>query len=41
MIMGYVIVEYKEQSFEENPEMITWVQLFLIRLLNEMPNREI
>jgi len=36
--MASIDIEYKGMSFEENPGLITWVQLFLIkelRLLNE------
>ena len=31
--MAYVELEYKEDSFEENPYLVTWIQLFLIKLL--------
>lgn len=33
--MAYVSIKYKNFSFEENPGFITWLQLFLLRLLAE------
>ena len=36
--MAEVDIEYKGKSFEENPQVITWIQLFLIRFLKESAN---
>ncbi len=37
--MAEVDIEYKENSFEENPQIITWIQLFLVRLLKSYEPR--
>jgi len=37
--MADVDIEYEGISFEENPQIITWVQLFFLQLLNFIPNK--
>ena len=37
--MAYVSVKYKQLSFEENPGLITWIQLFLIRYIDSIEDR--
>lgn len=38
--MAYVDLEYKGNSFEENPHLITWVQLFVIKRLRPFAQQE-
>ena len=37
--MAYVSVKYRQLSFEENPGLITWIQLFLIRYIDSIEDR--
>jgi len=37
--MAYVNITYQKHSFEENPGLITWVQLFLIKFIQTIENR--
>lgn len=37
--MAYVTIKYKQFSFEENPGLITWVQLFLIKYIDSIEER--
>lgn len=37
--MAYVSVKYKQLSLEENPGLITWIQLFLIRYIDSIEDR--
>jgi hypothetical protein len=39
--MAYVSVKIKQFSFEENPGLITWVQLFLIKYINSIEDRPV
>ena len=38
--MAYVELEYKGLSFEENPYLITWVQMYLVKLLKSEEGSE-
>jgi hypothetical protein len=33
--MAYVDIKYKKHSFEENPGLVTWVQLYVLKYLRE------
>lgn len=37
--MAYVSVKYKQLSFEENPGLITWIQLYLIKCIDSIEDR--
>jgi methionyl-tRNA formyltransferase len=37
--MAYISVKYKQFSFEENPGLITWIQLFLIKYIDSIEER--
>ena len=37
--MAYISVKHKQLSFEENPGLITWIQLFLIRYIDSTQDR--
>ncbi|TPN89229.1 hypothetical protein [Aquimarina algicola] len=39
--MAHVDIRYRNKSFEENPHLITWVQLFLINLLSSVIDRDL
>lgn len=36
--MANVSIKYNGLSFEENPQVVTWIQLFLIKYLSEKKN---
>lgn len=37
--MASIDIKYKGKSFEENPHLITWIQLYIIKLLRSIEKR--